>query len=202
MNELGVSLRDLVDAALADLSGKRWAVGEAEPHVPARPGLYAIYGDETAWSELELDPAPTAPLYIGKAERSLASRDLDGHFALRPSSLARTGSSTVRRSFAALLKHVLDLRGMPRNPAEPERFANYGLAGEGDLRLNAWMRSRLSLAIWEAPAAMPAPLRLVEAQVIAHFAPPMNIAGNPRKLVRLSRARAEMASEARAFTGS
>lgn len=202
MSGSGVSLHDLVDAALANLAGEKWAVSDAGPHVPARPGLYAIYGDETAWSELELTPVPTAPLYVGKAEESLASRDLDGHFALSSSSSARTGSSTVRRSFAALLKHALDLRGMPRNPEKPERFANYGLSGDGDLRLNAWMRSRLSLAIWEAPDAMPVPLRLVEAQAIAHFAPPINIAGNPRKLVRLGRARAVMASEARAFIGS
>lgn len=56
---------------------------------------------------------------MGKAERSLASRDVDTHF-----STAKTGSSTLRRSLAGLLVDQLALEGRPRNPAKPERFAN------------------------------------------------------------------------------
>ena len=71
----------------------------AEDRVPGRPGLYAIYGDATTWEELGLgQPSDDRALYVGKAEDSLVSRDLKTHFGD-----GRTGQSTVRRSFAALL---------------------------------------------------------------------------------------------------
>ncbi|HCJ49555.1 MAG TPA: hypothetical protein DHW40_09550 [Microbacterium sp.] len=191
-----VSPGHLVGAAIEALSGDRWATTDAVEHVPARPGLYAIYGDEPAWTELLLEPSPTQPLYIGKAEDSLVSRDLNSHFATNPRSKPRTGSSTVRRSFAALLRESLQLEAVPRNLANPERFANYALAPGGDERLNAWMHSRLTLAVWPAPAETPIRLKDVETLVIEHFTPPLNIDKNPGRLARLSRARAEMAAEA------
>ncbi|WP_424448558.1 GIY-YIG nuclease family protein [Microbacterium arborescens] len=189
-------LDDLARAATGALCGERWVITDAVEHVPARPGLYAIYGDQQAWTELELEPAPAQPLYVGKAEDSLVSRDLNSHFAMNPRSKPRTGSSTVRRSFAALLRESLQLEAVPRNLANPERFANYALAPGGDERLNAWMHSRLSLAVWPAPAGMALRLSEVETAVIKQFAPPLNLDKNPRRLARLSRARAEMAAEA------
>ncbi|MCT1396648.1 hypothetical protein M4D51_13030 [Microbacterium sp. p3-SID338] len=188
--------QDLVAGAIAALTGERWAITDAAQHVPAFPGLYAIYGDEQAWRDLQLEPAPYAPLYVGKAEKSLVSRDLNGHFATNPKSAPRTGGSTVRRSFAALLREALDLRAVPRNLAKPERFDKYSLAEGGDARLNEWMHSRLTLAVWPAPAAMPVPLGDVETAVIVHFTPPINLDKNPGKLPRLSAARAAMAAEA------
>ncbi|PKI89876.1 hypothetical protein CW368_11975 [Actinomycetales bacterium SN12] len=197
MTEL--SLEDLAAAAVAVLNGERWAITNAAQHVPARPGLYAIYGDERAWRDLQLEPVPDMPLYVGKAEESLVSRDLNGHFATSPSSTPRTGGSTVRRSFAALLRESLDLHGVPRNLAKPERFSNYGLASGGDARLNEWMHSRLTLAVWPAPTGMPVPLGDVETAVIVRFTPPINLDKNPGKLARLSAARAAMAAEAAAW---
>lgn len=187
---------DLTAAGIAALTGERWAIIHAAEHVAARPGLYAIYGDAQAWQDLQLEPRVDQPLYVGKAEASLGSRDLNGHFATNSKSKPRTGGSTVRRSFAALLRDALDLHAVPRNLARPERFANYGLAEDGDTRLNEWMHARLSLAVWPAPAAMTVPLRDVETAVIVHFAPPINLDKNPGKLARLSGARAEMAAEA------
>jgi hypothetical protein len=94
---------------------------DAEGTVPSRPGLYAIYGGPEAWADLGLgNPPDDRPLYVGKAEDSLASRDLKTHFGS-----GRTGSSTVRRSFAALLHDSLSLEARPRNPERSERFANY-----------------------------------------------------------------------------
>lgn len=94
-------------------------------------GLYAIFGDPGVWRHLGLgEPPDDRPLYVGKAEDSLASRDLKTHLVS-----GRTGSSTVRRSFAALLREELDLHAQPRNPSRPERFANYGLRRDGDERL-------------------------------------------------------------------
>lgn len=197
MSTIAPSREDLTASALAALTGVRWAITDATQHVPDLPGLYAIYGDEQAWHDLQLTPAPDAPLYVGKAEHSLLARDLHAHFATNPKSTPRTGSSTVRRSFAALLREALDLHAVPRNLAKPERFANYGLTATGDARLNQWMHTRLTLAVWPAPADMRIPLRAVETAAIVHFTPPINIAKNPRKLARLSAAREDMAAEAK-----
>lgn len=199
MNQPPVPVADLVADAVEGLTAERWPVAEASGHVPPAAGLYAIFGDEQAWRDLQLEPRLNEPLYVGKAERSLASRDLNGHFATNPKSTPRTGGSTVRRSFAALLRDALDLHAMPRNPAKPERFANYALADGGDARLNEWMHQRLALAVWRAPQGMTVPLGQIETAVIEHFAPPINLDKNPRRLARLSRARSEMAAEAAAW---
>lgn len=192
----------LVDCAIATLIENRWAIVEAGANVPPTPGLYAIYGDEQAWADLSLTAATDRPLYVGKAEDSLVSRDLNGHFATTPGSVARTGSSTVRRSFAALLHEQLSLRAVPRNLNKPGHFANYGLADGGDDRLTEWMHQRLMLAMWAAPAGMNSTLDAVETAVIRHFVPPINLAKNPSKLQTLSRARAHMAAEAASWAAS
>jgi transcriptional activator/GIY-YIG catalytic domain-containing protein len=125
------------DARLSDLAGiaaeARRALAEASPLasadaiVPARAGLYAIYGERDAWRKLGLGMPPDGrPLYIGKAEDSLVSRDLKTHFGH-----GRTGQSTLRRSFAALLHDELGLRGVPRNTAKPGYYPNYGLWPRG-----------------------------------------------------------------------
>lgn len=199
MNTTQLSLQALTTAAVDALTAGRHAIVDAPQHVPPRPGLYAIYGDEQAWRDLGLEPAPDQPLYVGKAEDSLVSRDLNGHFAMNPKSTPRTGSSTVRRSFAALLRDALDLHAVPRNLARPERFANYGLADGGDARLNEWMHARLTLAVWPTPEDSVALLKSVEEIVIDRFRPPINIAGNRSKSARLSRERAAMAAEAAAW---
>lgn len=200
-----VTLSDLAANAVAVLTGTCWSITEAAAHVPARAGLYAIYGDEHAHRELGLldDPgaraAPDLPLYVGKAEVSFVSRDLKDHFAAVPGSEARTGGSTIRRSFAALLRDSLNLRGVPRNLAKPTDFPMYSLAGDGDARLTAWMHERLTLAVWEAPDTMPVPLVDVETELIRHFTPVINIKSNPRKLKRLGVERKTMAAEARGW---
>ncbi|HHW4605618.1 TPA: GIY-YIG nuclease family protein, partial [Campylobacter coli] len=48
-------------------------------------------------------------LYIGKAERRLAERDVAQHFGT-----GKTSRSTVRRTFAALLEHSVLLWPVPR----------------------------------------------------------------------------------------
>jgi len=89
--------------------------------VPAAPGLYAIYGNGDVWEELGLgDPPDGRPLYVGKAEDSLASRDLKTHLGN-----GRTGSSTVRRSFAALLRDS-GLQPAPGTPSVPGTSTSTG----------------------------------------------------------------------------
>lgn len=140
------------------------------PNVPLRPGLYAIYGDEV-WEELGLgDPPDDRPLYVGKAEDSLATRDIKTHFGN-----GRTGQSTVRRSFAALLAAKLDLHGMPRNPDNPGHFSNYGLSLRDDRRLSDWMKQHLRLAVWPKPRDCDAPLIDIERHVLQRLQPPLNL---------------------------
>jgi hypothetical protein len=104
-------------------------------------------GDAKTRTELGLgEPSDRRPLYIGKAEDNLSTRDLKTHFGD-----GRTGQSTVRRSFAALLHDTLGFRGIPRNPAKPAHFSNYGLSPEHDAALTAWMRERRHPVAWEKP---------------------------------------------------
>ena len=155
---------------LALLSAPRFPLRQSIPVLPPKPGLYAIYGDGQAWEDLRLGTDATdLPLYVGKAEDSVVTRDLETHFRD-----GRTGSSTVRRSFAALLREALSLSGRPRNPAKPGYFSMYGLSAADDAKLTRWMRERLEIAIW--PTDGQRPLAVVEDEVLKHWNPPINIA--------------------------
>lgn len=61
----------------------------------------------------------------------------------------------------------------PRNLANPERFANFGLVEAGDARLAAWMLEHLRLAVWPSPAGVV--LDEIETAVLAHLMPPLNL---------------------------
>ena len=184
--------RSLIDEAVGALVGARFAIAEASKLVPAAPGLYAVHADARVWQELGLgQPVDDRPLYIGKAERSLASRDLGTHF-----STGTTGSSTLRRSLAALLVDVLDLRAVPRNRDKPERFANFGLEPGGDQRLTDWMVERLTLAIWPSPRTVR--LGEVETAVLQLLRPPLNLSSVSTSWTAVIRSRrARLAEEAR-----
>jgi hypothetical protein len=181
-----------IDDVLDALAGPGLVLAGAEDHVPAAAGLYAIHADAETWNVLRLGAPPDGrPLYVGKAEDSLAARDLRTHFGA-----GRTGSSTVRRSFASLLSETLRLRAQPRNPAKPERFANYGLPADHDKRLTAWMRENLRLAVW--PTDRRAPLADVEIAILAAWQPPLNLkdVATPWQ-AQVKAARALMAAEAK-----
>lgn len=148
---------------------ERWPIVEAPTHLEPVPGLYAIHAAEEAWSELGLEHRRDVPLYVGMSRSSLVTRELGQNFAIDPEVPARTGGSTVRRSFAALLREPLQLRGVPRNLDRPERPANYGLDQESDARLTSWMHRILTLAVWPMPAELPlSQLEPLETDVIAH----------------------------------
>ena len=197
VKEAGVSnaqlLSRLASHAVDSLSSTRYAIADAIHHVPSKPGLYAVYADPEAWQELNLEIRVGCPLYVGKAEQSLQSRDIRTHFAT-----GRTGSSTVRRSFAALLRNPLGLRGVPRNMASPERPANFGLAAEDDQRLTAWMQESLFLAYWAKPATE-VDLNDIETAVIKRWQPPLNLVKVDHRPPALSHARRVMADDARTW---
>lgn len=180
--------------ALVDLAGVRHTHADAGDRVPKAAGLYAFYGDEQAWSDLDLSPAfDDQPLYVGKAEKSLNGRDVGTHFAT-----GKTGSSTVRRSLAALLVTQLGLVAVPRNLVRPDGSANYSLEPLGDERLSRWMEERLLLSTWVKPQHVL--LEEVETAALLRLRPPLNLdkVGEPRE--RLRRARGAMVAESRKWT--
>ena len=189
--------RDHITAAAQALRGRRWPVKEAPDHIPRTAGLYAIYSDHDAWGDLGYDCRADTPLYIGKSEDDLVERDLATHFAVDTSKPARTGSSTVRRSFAALLRDRLNLRAVARNPAKPGHFAHYALTPEGDDRLTAWMHAHLSIAVWPAPMDLDITLKKLETAMLIAFDPLLNLTKAPHPSPRLRAARKVMAAEAR-----
>lgn len=141
--------------------------------VPNQPGLYAIYAEPTEWRELGLgEPPDDRPLYVGKAEASLVSRDLRTHFKT-----GKTGQSSPRRSFAALLAEQLGLVAMPRRPTnpEPKKWTHYALEERGDRDLTAWMCANLHLAVWVQSTGVP--LATLELAVMRKWLPPFNLVG-------------------------
>jgi hypothetical protein len=188
-------LASTVADARASLGGPGPLAG-ADGRVPNRPGLYAIYGDAKTWQELGLgEPPDGRPLYIGKAEDSLVTRDLKTHFGD-----GRTGQSTLRRSFAALLHDPLALRGIPRNTAKPGYFSNYGLSAAHDAALTRWMRERLELAAWPKPTACALALGQIEGALVLELQPPLNLQGVVTPwTAQVKAARSVMAEEAKAW---
>ncbi|RPF26022.1 hypothetical protein EDD32_0445 [Georgenia muralis] len=187
---------DELFAVLRALAGTRHRYADAVRLVPAAPGIYAFYGDDEAWDQLGVSRAfAEQPLYVGKAESSLIGRDVSTHFAA-----GRTGSSTVRRSLAALLVDELALVAIPRNITKPDGSSHFGLDGPSEDRLSSWMAQQLSLATWSKSEG--AHLREIERGVISRLRPPLNLThvGEPRD--RLRDARQRMADSARAWTGS
>lgn len=178
------------------LGGERWLVADAGACVLPVAGLYAIYGGKDTWCDLDIPYRPATPLYVGKSEDNLVRRELATHFAASNTRKAQTGSSTVRRSFAALLHDALDLHGVPRNLDRPSNFATYGLLPEADARLTDWMHERLTIAVWAAPAHTDRRLKDLEEEIIVAWEPPLNLRSAPRPSLRLKSARKAMAAEA------
>lgn len=200
-----VAQEDEADPVLAAIAHRAMRFLVATDRVPIAdlaeqlqpvPGLYAVFGTHDAWRDLGLlpDDMGSRPLYVGKAEDSFVSRDLRTHFTS-----GKTGQSTVRRSFAALLRDGLELQGVPRNLRSPGHFANYGLMADGDARLTEWMWDRLSLAVWPRDGAVG--LKRIERAVVRLLEPPLNIEYLPRaSRQNLSSARKVMADDARRWT--
>ena len=106
----------------------------------------------------------------------------------------------MRRSLAALLAAERGYRGVPRNPAKPGYFSNYGLTETDDDDLSARMKSRLRLTVWPHDAS--SDLDTIETYVVGQLQPPLNL----DKVVtpwrdQVKAARRLLAAEARAWTG-
>ena len=186
--------------AMGALAEPGHTILEAAARIPNAPGLYAVHGQPETWRMLGLEArGPGIPLYLGKSEDDLVRRDLKTHFAIDRGVRSTTGSSTVRRSFAALLREPLQLRGVPRNRSKPNHFSNYALEQDADDRLSDWMHKHLTLAVWPKPAGLELSLAEVEKRVLRRWGPPLNLTHVPTPLERLRAARAVVAAEARAL---
>lgn len=157
----------LVANAIAALAAPSVSVKEAGIAAPHQPGLYSIGATTDGLAGLGFD-TQTKILYIGKAERSLESRDLRQHF-----SDGQTGRSTLRRSVGALLAEELSHVAMPRNPTSPGAYDRYAFEPSSDRMVTEWMSKNLRLAFWAAPPGCI--LRPIEIAAIQHFAPPLNL---------------------------
>jgi len=185
----------LVRQAGRDLWRPRMRISVAEHRVPSEPGLYAVYGSRGVWRELGLGRRPDGrPLYVGKAKKSLAERDLDQHFAN-----GETGRSTLRRSVAALLRRELKLSAIPRNPARPGHFTRFALSPPHDARLTAWMRAQLWIAVWVAPEGCQ--LKTIEDCLKVSWLPPLNLDNGSRWQDAVRAERAAMADQAERWAG-
>lgn len=153
---------------------------------PKGRGLYAISDVTPSCVEAGALDAPVGPgglLYVGKAEKSLAMRDVRQHFGI-----GKTGWSTVRRTFATLLRDELDLIPVPRSTASvaAKAPATFALTGESDLRLTTWMTEHLVLRVWTPPSNVV--LAAVEREVIADLNPPLNLThAGPRPRLKAAR---------------
>lgn len=180
--------------AIKVLGGQRRRAGAA--HVPTEPGLYAIWADGAVTEQLGIGSQSCAtPIYLGKAERSLRDRDLRIHFGVDDAEV-RSGSSTLRRSLAALLAEELELRPVPRGKTAGDASKGFSLHPEDEARLSAWMQDRLELTTWALPVALGIRLRDVELRVIRHWDPPLNIMHATSSRTALRAARAALRSRA------
>lgn len=154
---------------------------------PKRRGLYAIYAVTPSSVDAAKLDAPVGPgglLYVGKAEKSLAMRDVRQHFGI-----GKTGWSTVRRTFATLLRDELDLIPVPRSTASvaAKAPATFALTGESEVAQTAWMTEHLALRVWTPPSDAVV-LAKVERGVIEGLNPPLNLThAGPRPLLKAAR---------------
>lgn len=156
--------------------------------VPDLPGLYAVYAQDV--DRVRRDIGGRAPvgkdglLYVGKSEKSLALRDVRQHFGT-----GKTGRSTVRRTFAALLEHAALLWPIPRRGGSPaaKSPATFDLSERSEEALTRWMVEHLELRVWVPD--VPVPLGEIEKQVIRTDQPPLNLThAGPRPEIKAARA--------------
>lgn len=163
-----VSLTGGMDHVLAALCSEPVDLAQARVQLPAAPGLYAWWGRFGAVPGISGPRHPSADLqllYVGIAPNGAASqatlRSRVGGDHIR----GTTGSSTLRRSLAALLSDQQGWRS--RWTTRPV------LVNADELRLSEWMAEKLRLTWAEHPEPW-----TVEAAVIAELEPPLNQADN------------------------
>lgn len=136
-----------------------------------RPGIYALFFIGKKFPLVGCNPADGQIIYIGKTESSQASRDRDTHFAD-----GKSGSSTLRRSFGAMLRKEFGLVPIPRNTTDIEkgRTNHFKFDAVSERKLSEWMRSNLALSFYEYDRP-PAEIDRLETDLIHALTPILNI---------------------------
>ena len=157
-----------MDSVVAALRSLPVPLDEARAGVPSAPGVYAWwarFGALPGISGPRHDGADLQLLYVGIAPNGAASKATLRSRVVGDHIRGKTGSSTLRRSLAALLSEQQGWRS--RWTTRPV------LVNADELRLSEWMAERLQLTWAEHPQPW-----TVEAQVIAELEPPLNQADN------------------------
>ena len=182
---------EIADAIMAT----RTPYWELQNRIPAEPGLYSVFVDFSAeLRETTIANHPSDhPIYVGKSQVGLQVRHLEEHFAA-----GRTGSSTVRRSFAALLRTALGLNPIRRgSTGRDQDFVSYKLDEASEERLNGWMTSHLVIGWWVFTGPVNQ-LKQQEVALIGHFQPPLNLQQSSHPVVsKVKSLRAQCATLAR-----
>ena len=109
-----------------------------------------------------------------------------------------TGTSTIRRSLAALLASRLDLVPIPRSSDinDNDRYDNYTLTAEGEEKLTAWMKDNFKVAYYEVPADQVEAMKLA---LVGYAVPMFNFQHNPENKygAEIKIARKRLAAEAK-----
>ena len=155
---------------------------------PQQGGIYAIYLRQGS-SLAPFSPRTDAPIYVGSTS-NLAEREFETHFGDE-----KTGFSTLRRSFGALLRDLLRLKAIPRSKGPSEtNVRNYKFDSEGEKRLTLWMAENLEVGF----CPFPSEYEQIEKDLISVFEPILNLKGwqNPNR-AQIKRLRKICADEAR-----
>ncbi|WP_320672728.1 hypothetical protein [Patulibacter defluvii] len=154
--------------AIIDMLQRPYALpaSHALEHHDGLRGLFTVWGDARAWSELGLERCPrTAPLYIGLAER-------DPRTSLRHQVLALFDPQRRRAHVPAGLRQLLGDGGSRRPRAIP---ASSPVRRAIDTQLARWVRDRLTISVWW-PTPRARSLELLHEAVMLTWpqAPPLN----------------------------
>ena len=127
-------------------------------------------------------------VYIGKSKPNSSRHFQSGS----------TGTSTIRRSLAALLAHKLDLVPIPRSTDENDndRYDNYMLDTESEDKLTEWMRANFTAAFHEVAEDIgEATLKAM----VQYSVPMFNFQNNPENKygAEIKKYRKRLAEEAR-----
>ena len=132
-------------------------------------GVYilAYPGKELGVSLWNDSDAPKV-VYVGRSKFNSSRHFMDG----------MTGTSTIRRSLAALLETTLDLKPIPRSdsPEDNDRYNNYKLDQVGETKLSQWMANNFSAAFLELPEDK---IESMELALIDYNEPMFNFQHNP-----------------------
>lgn len=136
-----------------------------------KPGIYALFFMGDDFPLKGCSPTENEIIYIGKTESGQKSRDRDTHFAT-----GRTGSSTLRRSFGAMLRQKLGLVPIPRGQADvsKRRLTKYKFDDASEVKLTEWMQSNLGLAYFEY-GKTPSEIDSLETELIRDLIPILNV---------------------------